>query len=102
MLKKMASVLISVCFVLTGSIAMAQTLMKVEFTTDVETGKVSDVKVYKVQGDKKDPVQPKPLDNVTVNGKKAVHIPDFTIIRTHSSPGCVIYCIGGYCFEICS
>jgi hypothetical protein len=78
--------------------------MTVEFTTNVETGEVikESVKVYEVRDGKKVLVKGIPAEKITFYGKSITFIPDYTMIRTHSSPGCQIWCVGGYCFPVCN
>jgi hypothetical protein len=72
---------------------------KMKVLIDVESGKIE---VYKVQGEKEISVKPISLKELKLNGKNIISIPDYTVIRTHSSPGCVTYYYYGYAYQVCN
>ena len=49
------------------------------------------------------PVDKMPIGKtLSVKGRNVVDIPDYTVLRTHSSPGCVTYTYGNYSWEVCT
>ncbi len=70
---------------------------KMVIEIDIETGKVLKVT------DGKKAVKPKSLkeEPLYFGKNKITDIPDYTLIRTHSSPGCCWYFWGGWYWYIC-
>ena len=64
---------------------------------DIDTGKVLRV----THGDGM-PVKPIPVKEVEFNGRKVTHIPDHSVILTHSSPGCFTYIFDGVSYTVCT
>lgn len=74
-------------------------MKKMKVLIDVESGKID---VYEVDGEKEIPVEGIPAKEFGLNRKAIQSIPDHTVIRTHSSPGCVTYFYNGYAYQVCN
>ena len=67
--------------------------MKIKVKT--ETGDT--VKVVDADDDNATEMTPEEIDQMYQNGPQHIG----TILYTHSSPGCVVYCSRGKCYRIC-
>ena len=63
---------------------------------DIDTGKV--LRVTRGDGT---PVKPIPVKEAEFNGKRVIHIPAYSVIITHSSPGCFTYIFDGVSYTVC-